>query len=158
VLYLPEVNLTSSQFESISRGSEEVGDGWFYLSHVYRSDPAQRPPPLSPFTLYDYRLDVHDYEAYLESAPAAALSHVLVSPRGVWGVFVDDDGVVVVAGDENFVSAVFADQQPALDQAVQFLRDVRSAKVPNLEVWAVELLRDVLGSETAEQVLSRATV
>jgi hypothetical protein len=159
VLYLgTHPNLTSSQFQSISRGSEKVGDGWFYLSHVYRFDPAQRRPPLSTFTLYDYRVDAHDYAAYIESAPSSGLSHVLVSPRGVWGAYVDDNGVVIVAGDETFTSTVFADQRPAFDQAVQFMRDVSSARVPNLQTWSIELLRDVLGSETADEVLAKANV
>lgn len=159
VLYLAtNPNLTPSQFESISRASEAVGDAWFYLSHLYRLDAAQRPPPLSPFTLYDYRLDAHNYEAYLEASPSSGLSHVLASPRGVWGVYVHDNGVVVVAGDREFVSTVFTDQSPAFDQAVLFMRDVLGAKVQRLEIWAVTLLRGVLGSETADEVLSQAAV
>ena len=157
LLYLSlSPRLTQSQFESVSRGSEEVGDKWFYLAHVERSHSEQRLPPLSASTLHDFRLGAHDYEGYLQSVPPSGASHVLVSPSNIWGVYVEDEGVAVVAGDENFVSAVYADQPPALDQAVHFAGDILSAKVPGLERWVAELLRDVLGPEAADEVLSKA--
>jgi len=159
LLYLTEVDLTEIQFEAISCGAKRLGDDWLYLSYAERSAPlvAPRLPPLSPLSLEDFRLDAHDYPAYLECAPDAGLDHVLVSPRAVWGVYVDNMGIAVVAGDDDFIDAVYASLPPALDQAVQFTEDILSTNHQGLERWIAKLLEDVLGSQTAEQVLGEAT-
>jgi hypothetical protein len=148
VLRLSEAGLTDAQFRAVCRAAERVGDVSLYLSYAERF--------VDPDRAQDFQIKTHDYNAYRASAPLGGLDHVLASPRSAWGVHVLNEGVAVVAGDDQFVASVYDDLPPAFDQAVAFVQAIRSSKHKGATSWVVGLIRDVLGSETAEAVLSAA--
>ena len=147
-LYPTGDGLTETQFESLSRAASLAGEDSFYLSYAERI--------VDPDRTQDFKIPVFDLDAYLTLLPST-LDHVLVSASGSWGVYVLHSGVAVVAGDGDFVARLYADLPPPVEQAVGFVREIRSMRSEHAASWARNLLAEVLGAAVASEIWETAT-
>lgn len=148
VLYLSQADLSDDQFDAVSRAAASVGDDEFYLAYADRYVDERRAQ--------DFLLAAHDLPGYRSCVDPAVFDHVLVSPTSKWGVCVLHDGIAVVAGSEGFVSTVYAELPPSIDQAIAFMRDILSMQHRGSEDWVVRLFQDVLGPQTTKIVEEQA--
>ena len=129
-------------------GCEPRGRGFVLLSYAERI--------VNPDRTQDFKIRVFDLDTYLTLLPST-LDHVLVSASGSWGVYVLHSGVAVVAGDGDFVARLYADLPPPVEQAVGFVREIRSMRSEHTASWARNLLADVLGAAVASEIWETAT-
>ena len=81
---------------------------------------------------------------------------MVVSRRGECGTYVDNDGVPVVAGPEQFMTSLYRTLPSAREQATRYARETLSTDLPGLHEWLRGLLNAILGPEDADAVLSTA--
>lgn len=81
----------------------------------------------------------------------------MVSQSGRWGIYVENDGIAVVAGPEKFITSLYRTLPSTKEQAIRYASDLLSE--PNAIAWSSslkEFLTDILGPEEATSVLSSA--
>jgi hypothetical protein len=150
LLYLdgPHPILSEAQCAAIAMAASQLGEKGCYLSYVERI--------VGPVAIQDFELDALSFDRYRELQPAAALDHVVVSQSGEWGVFVDEEGVAVVAGPTSFIASLYRTLPPTKEQATRYASDILSTQHPGLIAWLTELLTEILGPEEAAAVFSSA--
>jgi len=147
LLYLDGFSLSELQAAAIADAAAELGEQACYLSYVERyEDPATQ----------DFELESLSIDRYRELRPDANLDHVVVSRRGQWGIYVENDGVAVVAGPEHFITSLYRTLPSTREQATRYATDILSLAQPGLTAWLTELLTEILGREETATVLSTA--
>jgi hypothetical protein len=147
LLYLDGFSLSEVQVAAIADAAAELGEQACYLSYVERYvDPETQ----------DFELESLSIDRYRELRPDDNLDHVVVSQRGRWGVYVENDGVAVVAGPEQFIAALYRTLPSTKEQATRYAIDILSVAQPGLIASLTELLTEILGREEAATVLSSA--
>ena len=147
LLYLDEFSLSEVQVAAIADAAAELGEQACYLSYVERYE--------APVT-QDFELESLSIDRYLELRPDVNLDHVVVSRRGQWGFYVDNDGVAVLAGPEEFMTSLYRTLPSAKEQATRYASEILSINIPGLHEWLRDLLNAILGPEDAAAVLSAA--
>jgi hypothetical protein len=147
LLYLDEFSLSEAQVAAIAEAAAELDEQACYLSYVERyDDPATQ----------DFELESLSIDRYRELRPDFNLDHVVVSRRGQWGIYVDNDGVAVAAGPEEFITSLYRTLPSAKEQATRYASEILSTDLPGLHTWLVDLLSGVLGPDDAAAVLASA--
>jgi hypothetical protein len=147
LLYLDGYSLSEVQVAAIADAAAELGEQACYLSYVERYADSETQ---------DFKLQSLSIDRYRELRPDANLDHVVVSRRGRWGIYVDNDGVAVVAGPEQFITSLYRTLPSAKEQATRYASEILSTDLPGLHTWLRDLLNAILGPEDAAAVLSTA--
>jgi hypothetical protein len=145
VLRLDSVTgLSLPQFNAVSDGAKAAGDRVFYLSF------RERRLGLEP---QDFIIQAGDYSRYETLLRPSASPHILVSPRAAWGVFVLNEGIAVLAGDQAFLDVVFRSLPSSEDQLTHFARDVAATKHDGLNEWLLQLYSGLFGAAEVVRIL-----
>jgi hypothetical protein len=141
------LGLSEVQVVAIADAASEVADQACYLSYVERYVEPQAQ---------DFELERLTVDRYFELLDGGNLDHVVVSQRGTWGVYVENDGFAVVAGPERFVTSLYRTLPSTMEQATEYAGNVLGVKIPALVPPLTEVLTEILGPEHAATVLSAA--